>query len=182
MNKKSIAGHFLIVALVVIGLVFLSRASVESARNQPVVSTGQIKVIFPNGGEQFVQGAVNTITWLGGNRIVAVALVKPEATITVDPDSSGMILGWINNPLEERFFPVEGSATWNGLKVCDLAINSSSTCRTISPGNYKILTLSENADGSMYIGSGTGATFKYTKRDFHGNWDLSDQQFTIVAK
>lgn len=184
MNKKSKV-YFLVVMLVVVGVGFLYKnTNVESARNQPTASAWQIKVISPNGGERFVQGVLNTIAWFGGNRVVAVGLAKPEATVDVDIASAGMIVGWINTMADSGSHLPNSSFGWNAVQVCALlfSLDPEKDCKPVAPGTYKIVVWSEDANGSMYIGNGTGATFKYTKRDLRGNWDLSDRAFTIVAQ
>lgn len=119
----------------------------------------QINIVQPNGGEKFTQGQGNSITWTGGKDAVQVALVEDTAESSSDPSS--LIVGWINaNALPDS------SITWDAKQVCTLTTDS---CWGVEPGSYKILAVSENELGTITISP-----------DEKGNFDVSDQPFTIA--
>ncbi len=188
MSKKNFKPPLLLLSVSVLTLIVFSAVLTKGQiftlargtfKAQP--STIQVVVVRPNGGEQFQQGTANLIEWKGGNRFVAVGLVKPEADTTFDIASTGMIIGWINTNEGDGSWDPNSSATWTALQVCDLSLDPGldTGCKPVSPGNYKILVWSEDENLSWYIGSGTGPSGKYTKKDKRGNWDVSDQAFTI---
>jgi len=118
-----------------------------------------VTVVSPNGNEQFTTGRQNTISWKGGTHAVRVALV--EDTATNGTDVSSLIMGWISTTAVPA-----SSVTWDAKQVCDI---SNTICAPISPGNYKILVVSENELGKIEIA-----------QDGSGNWDVSDQPFTVA--
>lgn len=142
-----------------------------------------MQVIAPNGGETFTRGQQNVISWKGGSHVVAVGLTKAEASDKSDPFSLGYILGWINTKEGGGSHDPNSSYVWDGMQVCRLSFSVPSqpdpSCLRVQPGKYKIIVWSENAQGSMYISIGRGAQFKYPLKADRGNWDLSDQTFTI---
>lgn len=160
----------------------------------------QITVTSPNNGETFHQGKINTISWKGGNRAVAVGLATVEAdtnhAIAISSDNTsytgpqrngytGQVIGFIKTTENGGVHVPDSSIDWDGLKVCNFHLNMDpdSWCVDVTPGNYKIFVWSEGEGGqSMCIASGKGPTGSYTKNESSGcNWDLSDQLFTIVA-
>lgn len=148
------------------------------AKINSMPTAGQVSVVVPNGEEVFIRGTANRISWAGGNDIVAVGLVQPEATTNFDIASAGLIVGWIfTTELEDGFYPTDGFLDWDGKEVCNL--NFERNCKLVSPGKYKIIVWSEDANGSMYIASGKGKRGNYSPKDYRGNWDLSDKVFTI---
>ncbi len=150
----------------------------------PDPTPGQVTVLTPNGGEKFIQGATNTISWSGGNSgYVDVGLAKANASTDFDIASAGLIVGWINKDGGLGHYGPNGSAEWDGKRVCDMGNTApEQNCRNVAPGNYKIIVWSEDANGSMYIANGRGKNGKYTPKDYKGNWDLSDQTFTISSQ
>lgn len=140
-----------------------------------------MQVTAPNGGETFTRGQQNTINWKGGSQIVALGLVKPEASNEFDPTSLGYILGWINTKDGNGSHQPDGSYAWDGVQVCKLSfsLDPDTGCTKVQPGKYKIIAWSENAQRSMYIATGRGAHFKYPPKADRGNWDVSDLPFTI---
>lgn len=119
----------------------------------------QISIVQPNGGEKFTQGQSNSISWTGGKDAVQVALVEDIAESSSDPSS--LIVGWINaNALPDS------STAWDAKQICTLTGDS---CWNAEPGSYKILAVSENELGTITISP-----------DERGNFDVSDQPFTIA--
>lgn len=176
----------ILIGLVVAIVIIFKNGMFATAGNpkDTITSTSQVSVIVPNGGEKFVQGSQNQIQWKGGKTSVAIGLTKPEANNTFDIASAGLIIGWINTNEGQGYHLPNSSFTWNGLQVCEMSGDPGpdTGCKPVSPGNYKILVWSESDYGSKSIGSGSGRFGKYTKNDIRGNWDVSDQAFTISSQ
>lgn len=200
---KKFAPHLtilLISVIVVIIIVFKNTmfTGARGPRDTTTTSPVTVVVVSPNGGEQFLQGIANTIKWKGGYRVVAVGLATPDANTNYtigwldnNPPYSGpqkngttgSIIGFINTREGQGYYLPDSSTTWDGLKVCNYHPNldPDQWCKDVQPGIYKIFIWSETEGGSMFIGSGTGPNGKYTTKNTTGNWDVSDQAFTIVA-
>ncbi|MBI4155957.1 MAG: hypothetical protein HY507_01860 [Candidatus Zambryskibacteria bacterium] len=139
-----------------------------------------VVVTFPNGGETLMQFVVPTytVTWSGGWHRIAAYLVKPEATNNSDP--SKLILGSIGaspyevDPLGAELLATTMSLPWDGGSVANLDPGGDWVMwEGVPPGNYKILILSENDKGEMLLWDGVN--------NKPGNWDVSDQPFTMVG-
>jgi hypothetical protein len=115
---------------------------------------GQIKLMFPNGGEKIVQGTINRIYWTGGTcpastgsvGCVKISLHKIENGVSSH-------VGWIGTG-----YP-DGSISWDGRQVCS-SLDSGGTCTSsLTPGYYSIMvsdgTTSSSSDYSFVLLSGT---------------------------
>jgi len=122
-----------------------------------------VQVVSPNGGETFISGTPNAVKWSGGTGKVHVILVSPSTETKQDPRD--FIFGWISTSASP-----DGSVTWDAKTVCT---EDGKTCWKIAPGSYKILALSEDELGNLTLWN------EVIERV--GNWDVSDQPFTIVA-
>ena len=191
--------HIIIGVLTIVGIVLIKGEvfTFATPKSTPTPSF-KINVVSPNGGEQFKQGLANTISWKGGYRTVAVGLATPDSSTDYtiawtdgnppytgpqNNGTTGQILGFINTREGQGYYLPDSSTTWDGLKVCNFHPNldPDTWCKDVQPGSYKIFVWSETEGGSTFIGSGTGPSGKYTKKDIPGNWDVSDQVFTILA-
>ncbi len=123
-----------------------------------------IKVSVPNGGEQFSQGLPNTVSWSGGTDRVQILLVSSDTVTGADPTNK--ILGWIATSTTP-----DGSLTWDARKVCNV---ENTLCSEVTPGQYKILALSEDELGAL--------TLWDDLLDKAGNWDVSDNPFSVVER
>jgi hypothetical protein len=128
-------------------------------------NNSSVKVLSPNGGETFKQGQSNRISWSGGKNIVQVGLVNPSYASNV----GSAPLGWI-----ELKGNIDSNITWDGKSVKDLMGNY---LDRVSPGKYKILTVSENSIGNYCSGPVVSLSFGTTEPC---NFDLSDNYFTIT--
>ncbi len=120
-----------------------------------------VTVVFPNGGENLVQGVDFTLSWTGGTDRVDVVLVEEGATSGADPGA--FIVGWIANALSPN-----STVDWNVKTVCS---QDNTVCTDIAPGKYKLMALSEDEIGAMTIWD------DFT--NLPGNWDLSASAFTV---
>ncbi len=120
-----------------------------------------VTVIFPNGGENLVQGVDFTLSWIGGTDRVDVVLVEEAAAVGSDPGE--FIVGWIATSSAPN-----STVNWNVKTVCSA---DGTVCTTVSPGRYKIMALSEDELGALTIWNDVDNT--------PGNWDVSDRAFTI---
>ena len=202
-KRRKVDNHYLpylVVALVLVIVLVLVTGDGRLIAKGPstTISPVQVSVVTPNGGGYFHQGTANIITWKGGYNVVAVGLATPDAdtnhtiawTDNNPPYSgpqtngaTGKIIGFINIHSGQGYYLPNSSTTWDGLRVCNFHLNldPDTWCKDVVPGSYKIFVWSQNSDGSMFIGSGSGPSGKYTQKDNPGNWDLSDQLFTILA-
>ena len=128
----------------------------------PVPSTS-VTIVSPNGGETLTQGAQNSVSWQGGNGQVSVALVKANTTNQGNPTAGNLIIGWIGSKL-----PPNSSIIWDAKTICDLSLT---TCKTIVPGSYKVMAVSQDANGNLTIWD--------HKQGKAGNWDVSNAAFSI---
>ena len=142
-------------------------AKVSTRANTAAVSgatqSSSVVVVSPNGGETLTQGAQNSVSWQGGNGQVSVALVKANATNQGNPTSGNLLVGWVASKV-----PPSSSVLWDAKTVCDLSLTS---CRTIAPRSYKIMAVSQDANGNL--------TLWDHKQGKAGNWDVSDAAFSI---
>jgi len=145
----------------------ISQARVSTGTGSATVSgatqSSSITVVSPNGGETLTQGAQNSVSWQGGNGQVSVALVKANATNQGNPTSGNLLVGWVASKV-----PPSSSVLWDAKTVCDLSLTS---CRTIAPGSYKIMAVSQDSNGNLTLWD-----YKQSKA---GNWDVSDVAFSI---
>lgn len=118
----------------------------------------------PNGGEIFLQGPANTIRWNGGTNQVELLLVASSTVNNADP--TNLIEGWISTAAMP-----DGSLTWDARTVCN---REKTVCSEVSPGSYKIMALSEDQLKNLTIWNDA-----FEKP---GNWDVSDQSFTIAPR
>jgi len=125
--------------------------------------SSSITVVSPNGGETLTQGAQNSVSWQGGNGQVSVALVKANTTNQGNPTAGNLIIGWIGSKL-----PPNSSIIWDAKTICDLSLT---TCKTIVPGSYKVMAVSQDANGNLTIWD--------HKQGKAGNWDVSNAAFSI---
>ncbi|MBX4190227.1 hypothetical protein KW791_02955 [Candidatus Parcubacteria bacterium] len=165
----------IIVAVAVILSIVVSTV-VMAGKPRPWPVGGEISVTAPNGGEVFIQGAENVISWSGGNRIVAVGIVGPETTTDYALSS---LVGWISTAEGNvtGFYGPDSSTKWDGKEVCSMGDGGG--CRPLPAGSYKVIVWSEDANGSWYIASGNGKNGKYSPNDYRGNWNVSSRPFTI---
>ncbi|MDD4902485.1 MAG: CARDB domain-containing protein [Patescibacteria group bacterium] len=124
----------------------------------------QVKITFPNGGENYQQGEYITIKWQGGKDVVQIGVASYDASF-VNGQMNGTLLGWIDT----HNYP-DGQLVWNGKTICDAAMGS---CFNLYPGNYKIIAVSKSTVGNLLLGNGVGGDT--------GNYDLSDNYFTISS-
>jgi len=131
--------------------------------------------IIPPATTVFRKGEENIISWTGGHRVVALGLAKADATTDFDISSSGMIVGWINTKVGQGYHLPNSSFAWDAKQVCDMNLSSGpeTNCHYVNPGDYKLLILSEDPTGSMWIATGHGKLGKYSNQIFKGNWNLS---------
>lgn len=115
-----------------------------------------VAVLSPNGGQSFLQGQNNTISWTGGNEKVQIGLVNYDYSGTVNDE----VLGWI----ELNGLP-NSQVIWDGISLKSL---SGSGYWTITPGKYKIISVTKSAAGYYCLSKTAGC-----------NFDLSDNYFTI---
>lgn len=118
-----------------------------------------ITVLSPNGGEVFIQGQLNNISWSGGQSKVQVGLINHDYL----PGGSNLsVFGWI-----ELNGQINGKITWDGrtLKALDGSIQPQ-----IKLGKYKIVTVTKSDIGNYCIGTGINSDCSY---------DVSDNSFTI---
>ena len=120
-----------------------------------------VQVVFPNGGENLVQGVDFTLSWTGGTDRVDIILVEEGAVAGSDP--SAFIVGWIATSTKPN-----STVNWNVKTVCDAA---GTVCTPVTPGRYKMMALSEDEVGLLTIWNDA--------QDIAGNWDLSNNAFTI---
>ena len=125
--------------------------------------SSSITVVSPNGGETLTQGAQNSVSWQGGNGQVSVALVKANTTNQGNPTAGNLIIGWIGSKI-----PPNSSIIWDAKTICDLSLT---TCKTIVPGSYKVMAVSQDANGNLTIWD--------HKQGKAGNWDVSNAAFSI---
>lgn len=120
-----------------------------------------VRVVFPNGGENLVQGVDFRLSWTGGTDRVDVVLVEETAVDGQDP--SEFIVGWIATSTKPN-----STVTWNVKTVCSA---DGSVCANVAPGKYKIMALSEDEIGALTIWDDLA--------NLPGNWDLSNSAFTV---
>lgn len=120
-----------------------------------------VQVVFPNGGENLVQGVDFTLSWIGGTDRVDIILVEEGAVGGADP--SAFIVGWIATSTKPN-----STVNWNVKTVCDA---TGTVCSAITPGRYKIMALSEDEAGLLTIWNDV--------ENIAGNWDLSNNAFTV---
>ena len=135
------------------------------ASTTPVV-TPSITVLTPNGGETFIQGEKNIVSWTGGKNKVQIGVVKASYTGKVLDSSDGSsLLGWIDDLNGKP----NSSLVWDGITLHGL-LNQGN--RNILPGQYKIIAVSSTEIGNYCFGSSAQG------KDIC-NFDLSDNTFTI---
>lgn len=127
------------------------------------IQSSSVVVVSPNGGETFTQGVQNFVSWQGGSGQVSIALVKSNAVNQGNPTVGNLLVGWIGSKL-----PPNSSITWNAKTACDLSLTS---CKAVVPGSYKIMAVSQDANGNLTIWD--------HKQGKAGNWDVSNATFTI---
>ncbi len=125
--------------------------------------SSSITIVSPNGGETFTQGGQNSISWQGGNGQVSIALVKANTTNQGNPSVGNLLVGWIGSKL-----PPNSSIIWDAKTICDLSLAS---CKTVAPGSYKIMAVSQDANGNLTIWD--------HKQGKAGNLDVSNAAFSI---
>lgn len=118
-----------------------------------------LRILSPRGGENFVQGNLNKISWAGGTNIVKIALSNSSYKTSEDMG----ILGWI-----ELNGKPNSSLTWDGMSVSDLA---GDIHWNVVPGKYKIVVVSEDKNKNYCMG------------DLEGDcsFDFNDKTFTISS-
>lgn len=145
----------------------ISQAKVSTGTGAAAVSgatqSSSITVVSPNGGETLTQGAQNSVSWQGGSGQVSVALVKANTTNQGNPTTGNLLVGWIGSKL-----PPSSSIIWDAKTICDLSLAS---CKTIASGSYKVMAVSQDANGNLTIWD--------HKQGKAGNWDVSNAAFTI---
>lgn len=145
----------------------LAATNVSTGGNLAAVGTAtsasSVTVVSPNGGEVFVQGQRNMISWTGGKGAVSVALVKSTTANKANLMEQNLIVGWIAAKAAPN-----SSVLWNATSVCDLSMTS---CRSVSSGSYKVLVVSQDDSGNL--------TMWDYKQNKAGNWDVSDSAFSI---
>lgn len=145
----------------------ISKAKISSGIGTAAVSgatqSSTVVVVSPNGGETFTKGAQNSISWQGGNGQVSIALMKANTTNQGNPNTGNLLVGWIGSKL-----PPNSSIVWDAKTICDLSLAS---CKTTTPGSYKIMAVSQDANGNLIIWD--------HKQGKAGNWDVSDSAFTV---
>ena len=119
-----------------------------------------ITVLSPNGGETFVQGGMNKISWSGGKNKVQIGVVKADFN-----PASALILGWISLGGSPN-----ASINWDAKTVCDLIGTTCWPILSLSPGPFKIILVSEDIIGNYCTWSSAGGC----------NMDVSDRPFSIV--
>ena len=126
-----------------------------------------VRVLAPNGDETITQGTGTTLHYSGGNFGLYVGIAKETATMETDPSSH--VLGWIWSTA-----PGDRYIGWDGKSLCGFpGCNATTTRWTIGPGKYKVVALSHSELGkSVFYDPETGKL---------GNFDLSDQPFSVVA-
>jgi len=120
-----------------------------------------VKVVFPNGGENLVQGVDFTLSWTGGTDKVDLILVEEAAVGGSDP--SEFLVGWIATSTKPN-----SAVNWNFKTVCSA---DGIVCTDVTPGKYKIMALSEDEIGALTVWNDV--------ENVPGNWDLSNSAFTI---
>lgn len=145
----------------------ISKAKISTGTGAAAVSgatqSTSVVVVSPNGGETLTQGAQNSVSWQGGSGQVSVALVKANTTNQANPTSGNLLIGWIGSKL-----PPSSSIIWDAKTICDLSLTS---CKTVAPGSYKIMAVSQDANGNLTIWD--------HKQGKAGNWDVSNAAFLI---
>ena len=145
----------------------ISKAKVSTGTGAAAVSgatqSSSVVVVSPNGGETLTQGAQNSISWQGGNGQVSIALVKANTTNQVNLTAGNLLVGWVASKV-----PPSNLILWDAKTVCDLSLTS---CKTAAPGSYKIMAVSQDANGNLTIWD--------HKQGKAGNWDVSDAAFSI---
>lgn len=124
-------------------------------------SVTPVNVVFPNGGENLVQGVDFTFSWTGGTNRVDIILVEESAVAGSDPGA--LIVGWIATSTKP-----DSTVNWNVKTVCSA---DGAVCTNVTPGKYKIMALSEDEVGLLTIWDDVA--------NLSGNWDLSNNAFTI---
>jgi len=135
-----------------------------------IVSTStQVRVVSPDGGEEYTVGQNIVIKWVGGKKRLQIGLFDPARA---SADRSGL-LGFINSNIllpDNVTTANQGSFEWNSSKICDMQGN----CQPLSTFNtdkFKIVLISEDDNGNLCMG-GEGLIVPC-------NYDLSDTAFTI---
>jgi hypothetical protein len=128
-------------------------------------SLNLVKIIYPNGGENYPQGEYVTVKWQGGKGIVQIGVTTKDASYSSTNGFTGL-LGWIDT----NNIP-DGQKIWNGKTICDAQMGS---CHDLSPGQYKIIVVSKSLNGNLIFGTDgpNGDT---------ANYDLSNNYFTISS-
>src|SRR3989344_1619282 len=155
-----------------------------------------VTVVSPNGGEEIAQGynrytnqfivdpAVSPyakaryydIKFSGGKGVYRIMLVKENVTHTSDP--RGLIVGTIGyGTLYPGLFLESGMTVKEWEPTFSICIGQGDpwlSCNSmyIAPGRYKILVLSENENGELLLWDESA--------NKPGNWDVSDEAFTVV--
>lgn len=115
-----------------------------------------ITVTFPNGGEIFIQGQNNKISWTGGNEKVQIGLYRETYGLPT-------YLGWIvldGLPNSKVY--------WDGETLKDVNGNEMENYY-FAPGKYKIMATTKSEVGNYCMTENAGCVF-----------DFSDNFFTIT--
>ena len=119
----------------------------------------KLQLITPNGAEIFKPDLQNSIRWNGGSGFVKVALIDSRF------EQASHIIGWIMLDASPN-----GTVTWRAKEVCNEAMDTCRTVKSLSEGPYRILLLSKNEAGV------------YCTDNASCNMDVSDTTFTIAAE
>ncbi|MEK6875964.1 MAG: hypothetical protein AABX63_01015, partial [Nanoarchaeota archaeon] len=126
----------------------------------------RVKVLTPNGGESFTIGRdgylPNLIIW-AGDKPSKVALVTADATNDKDPTNS--IVGWI----AAYEYPYNNVIDWDAQNMYD---ETFTVIKSVKPGKYKILVVKADERGRLVLWD--------RKANKRGNFDVSDQEFSIL--
>ncbi len=139
-----------------------------------------VRLTQPNGGENFVQGRTsNYIRWSQGEKLVDVALVNATLTdetihkLYTGSEISNSIMGWIATRVpvgtSNVYSPIPNQVWWEATKLWDY---HHSVSWPISPGEYKILAISQNEIGEW--------VYQFFGDRVFYNADVSDQPFSIL--
>lgn len=125
-----------------------------------------VKINWPNGGETLNLGSLSKITWTGGKNKVKIGLLM---TTSSSINLSDSLIGWIEvNGLSNSY------VIWDGKTLKDL---NGDFLKTITPGNYRIVAVSQGETGNYCMG-GDLATDTVS---LNCNYDVSDLPFTISS-
>lgn len=122
-----------------------------------------VRILSPNGGGVFTQGAENRISWSGGKNKIQIGLFSSSNQAGSYGANHMGIVGYIFINLVKGVNGTTGN--WDAISLSDL---NGSSIGKVTPGQYKIVAISESESGNYCLGDKN-----------YCNSDLSDNFITI---